>query len=66
MTRMVAEPLDEAERDRVLGLAVSGNALPMTFDHFGELLAGFEPLPFQAGTLLSWPAFVACRSERCV
>ena len=45
---LVVESLDEAKRDLVLGLAVSGDAIPMTIDQLGELLVGFEPPPFQA------------------
>jgi hypothetical protein len=45
----VVESLDEAERDFVLGFAVSGDAVPVTIDHLGEALAGFETLPFEAG-----------------
>ena len=41
---LVVEPLDEPERDLVLGLAVGGDSIPMTLDHLGELLVGFEPL----------------------
>src|ERR1019366_6750429 len=46
---LVVEAFDKAERDLVLRLAVGGDAVPMTVDHLGELLVGFEPLPFQAG-----------------
>ena len=46
-TDLVVEPLDEAERDLVLGVAVGGDAVPVTIDHRGELLVGFEPLPPQ-------------------
>lgn len=45
---LVVQSLDEAERDLVLGLAISGDAIPMTIDHLGELLEGFEPLSFKA------------------
>ena len=47
---LVVEPLDEAERDLVLGQAVGGNSVPMTIDHRGELFIGNEPLPLQACT----------------
>src|SRR5215204_239310 len=46
---LVVEPLDEAERDLVLGSAVGGDAIPMTVDHGGELLIRRQPLPLQAG-----------------
>jgi len=45
---LVVEPLDEAERDFVLGSAVSRDAVPMTVDHHGELLVWLEPLPLEA------------------
>src|SRR3974377_529549 len=45
---LVVEPLDEAERDLVLGLAVGSDAVPMTVDHGGELLLRREPLPLPA------------------
>jgi hypothetical protein len=45
---LVVEPLDEAERDFVLGLAVRGDPVPMSLDHVSEVLVGFEPLPLQA------------------
>ena len=45
---LVVEPLDEAQRDLVLGLAVRGDTIPMPIDQRDELLVGFEPLPFQA------------------
>src|SRR5215472_13030787 len=44
----VVEPLDEAERDFVLWLAIGRDAVPVTFDHGGELLVRFQPLPLQA------------------
>ena len=43
----VVETLDEAEGDFVLGTAISGDAVPVTIDHRGELLVGLEPLPSQ-------------------
>src|SRR5664279_6316963 len=49
---LVVEPLDEAERDFVFLLAVGGDAIPMTIDHVGELLVGFQPLPFERGAPL--------------
>src|SRR5262245_10599851 len=44
----VVESFDEAERDLVLRLAVGRDPVPMTIDHCGELLIGFEPLPLEA------------------
>src|ERR1700694_2293830 len=44
---LVVEPFDEAERDFVLRLAVGGDAVPMAIDHGGELLIGFQSLPFE-------------------
>src|SRR5664279_127363 len=46
---LVVEPLDEAQRDFVLLLAVCSDAVPMAVDHAGELLVGFQPLPFERG-----------------
>lgn len=43
----VAQSLDAAERDFVLGLAIRDDAIPMSFDHGRELLEGFKPLPAQ-------------------
>ena len=48
---LVVEPLDESERDLVFRLAIGGDPIPMTHDHFGELLVGREPLPLQARRL---------------
>src|SRR5262249_1926557 len=45
---LIVEPLDKAERDLVLRLAVGGDPVPVTIDHFGELLIGLEPLPLEA------------------
>ena len=45
---LVVQAFDEAERDLVLGSAVGGDAVPVAVDHRGELLVGFEPLPFEA------------------
>ena len=44
---LVVESFDKAEGDLVLGLAVSGDAIPVPFDQLGELLEGLEPLPLQ-------------------
>src|SRR6516162_11222127 len=46
----VVEPLDEAERDLVLRLAIRRDAVPVTVDHGGELLVGLQPLPLEAPT----------------
>ena len=43
----VVETFDEAEGDFVRGAAVSGDAVPVTFDHRSEVLEGLEPLPFK-------------------
>jgi hypothetical protein len=40
----VVETLDEAEGDFVVGMAIRGNAVPVTVDHLGECLIGLEPL----------------------
>src|SRR4029453_18424006 len=45
----VVEPLDEAERDLILRLAVGGDPAPMSLNHRGELLVWLEPLPLEAG-----------------
>jgi hypothetical protein len=45
---LIVEPLDEAERDLVLGPAVGRDAIPMAVDHGGELLVRCQPLPLQA------------------
>jgi hypothetical protein len=42
---LVVEAFDEAERDLVLRLAVGGDAVPMSIDHLGEFLVGFQALP---------------------
>jgi hypothetical protein len=44
---LVVEPLDESERHLVLGLAVSGDTVPVAVDHLGELLVGIEALPLE-------------------
>src|SRR5918992_3259061 len=46
---LVVKSLDEAEGDLVLGLAIGGDPLPMTLDHFGEFLIGFQALPLETG-----------------
>ena len=45
---LVVEPLNQAEADLVLGVAVGSNAIPVALDHRGEVLVGREPLPLQA------------------
>src|SRR3989454_12788840 len=44
----VVEPLDQAEADLVLRVAVGDDPVPVPLDHRGELLVGLEPLPLQA------------------
>src|SRR5881397_1284531 len=44
----VVEPLDQAEADLVLRVAVGDDPVPVSLDHGCELLVGFEPLPLQA------------------
>src|SRR4029453_10692920 len=53
----VVEPLDEAERDLILRLAVGGDPAPMSINHRGELLVWLEPLPLEAGAPIfkKWP-----------
>src|SRR5689334_22812667 len=46
-TNLVVESLDESQRDFVFGSAVSGHAIPMTFNHLGKFLIGSKPLPFE-------------------
>lgn len=46
-TNGVVQSLDATERDFVLGLAIGGDAIPMTFDHGRKLLEGLKPLPAQ-------------------
>jgi hypothetical protein len=43
----VVQSLDAAKRDSVLGLAMRDDAIPMTFDHGGELPEELKPLPAQ-------------------
>jgi len=38
------EPLDEAQRDPLLGAAVRRDPLPVSLHHRGELLVGFQSL----------------------
>jgi hypothetical protein len=45
---LVVEPLDEAERYLVFGLAVGGDAIPVPLDHLGELLVRLQALPLEA------------------
>ncbi len=42
------QSLDESQRDRVFGLAVSGDSLPVPIDHLSECLVGLQALPLQA------------------
>src|SRR3990172_6303955 len=44
---LVVQAFHEAERHFVFGLAVSGDAIPVSIDHLGEFLVGFKPLPLQ-------------------
>ena len=44
---LVVQALDESERHLVLGFAVGGDSVPMSIDHLGEFLVGFEALPLQ-------------------
>jgi hypothetical protein len=44
---LVVQALDEPERDLVLRLAESGDPIPMTLDHLGKLLVGFQSLPLE-------------------
>src|SRR5262249_44905341 len=44
---LVVEPFHEAQRDFILWLAIGGESVPMTIDHVGELLVGFQSLPFE-------------------
>jgi hypothetical protein len=48
-TYLVVESLNEAERDLIFWLAVSGDSIPMTLYHFSEFLVRLQALPFQAG-----------------
>src|SRR5260370_56656 len=45
---LVVQALDEAERDFVLGLAVSSQPIPVPLDHRSELLVRLQSLPLQA------------------
>jgi hypothetical protein len=49
-TDLVVETLDEAERDFVLGSAIGGEPIPVTLDHFDEVLVGLESLARELGT----------------
>src|SRR3989442_2647943 len=44
----VFEPLDQAEADLVLWVAVGDDPVPVPLDHRCEVLVGLEPLPLQA------------------
>lgn len=46
-TDLVVQAFDEPERDFVLGLTIRGDPIPVTVNHFSELLQGFESLPAQ-------------------
>ena len=48
-TDLGVESLHETERDFVVGMAVTGDAIPMAFDHGGEILKGLESAPAQLG-----------------
>ena len=43
---LVSQTFHEPEEHFVLGLAEGGDPIPVALDHLGELLVGFEPLPF--------------------
>lgn len=47
-TDLVVQSLDESQRDRVFGLAVSGDSILMPIDHLSECLVGLQALPLQA------------------
>ena len=44
---LVVESFDETQGDFVVGMAVRGDAVPVTFNHLSELLVGFQALPFE-------------------
>jgi len=44
---LVVETLHESERDFVVGMAVTDNAVPVVFDHVGEFLKGRQSAPSQ-------------------
>src|SRR6266581_577578 len=45
---LVVQSFHESERYFVLWFAVGGDSVPMSIDHLGEFLVGFESLPLQA------------------
>jgi len=47
-TDLVVDALDETKRDLVLLVAVGFDAVPVVFDHPGELVEGFQPLPAES------------------
>ena len=47
---LVVEALDESQSNFVVGMAVGHDAIPVFLDHGGELLVGFQALPFQRGS----------------
>src|SRR3954468_24706391 len=44
---LVVEPLDEAQRDFVIFMAIGLDPIPVGLDHPGELPERFQPLPLQ-------------------
>jgi hypothetical protein len=47
-TDLIVQAFHEAERDFVLGFAVSGDSIPMSINHLGKFLVRFQALPSQA------------------
>lgn len=43
---LVVEAFHEHERNLVVWMAIGSDAIPVAFDHGGEILKGLEPLPF--------------------
>ena len=58
---LVIETLDKTEGNIILGMDIGRDAIPMAFNHFGEILERLEPLPLQGGSPIiketSGPAF---------
>ena len=50
----VVESFDESERHFVIDVTIADDSVPVTFDHAGESLVGFQPLPAERGL----PSFV--------
>ena len=50
----VVESFDEAERHFVVDVAIADDSVPVSFDHAGECLVGFQPLPAER----TLPSFV--------